>query len=271
MKHIHTFEQFLNESQITSIQEALQADGLEFVISHALKQTLRLNSYRGYKDNDTQSYEKTLFSLFHFETGYPKAGLTSKFFEGKVPGAYLGEIAKSAIKYLKTGKADENIIEFLAFLYYDAAPGGRHNLDEDRKRVAENLTPEVSKNKTVIDSLTRVADVLKSYSSGPAAARLNLAVAVGRKFSYSAYAGSNFVRVYQMAIEGLRKNKVKLDANSKIEFNEETSNISSKTISNSIGFSNVNLDEWSSYVTVDVDGKEYVIGSFEYSTGYGRY
>lgn len=272
MKNLRTFEDFVNESKIQSVNENLKESGLEFALSHALSWATKLKGYSGYKDNDPSSYEKTIFSLIYYKGDWSTSGLTPEFFDGKNPGAYMKDIAKEATNFLKTGKADTNLIEFLSYLYYMSSPGGRRqNLDNDRERISLHLTPETAKNPSLISAFSMFIPVLKSWSSGPAAARLNLALAVNEKFLYGRYAGYNFPKVYRMAIEGLRKNRVKLTPTSKIEFNNETSHVDNKTISNSIGFSQVDISTWTSYVTVDVDGKEFIVGSFESQSGYGRY
>lgn len=269
MKNIPTFENFVNESKLTSINEALQENGLDFATSHALKKTLRFRSAKGYKDGIDH---EPLFTLFHYEAGYPEAGLRPSYFT-KNPGAQLGEVAKSAAIYLRTGKATAPIVEFLAFLYTDAAPGGRSQgpIDEAVKIIEPSFTVENKDLPAMKDALTNLIDVLKSWSTGTPASRLNLAVAVNKCCSYSAYSGSDFVRVYAMIISSLKKNKIKLTPDSKIEINKNDTRVDSKTISNSIGFSQVDITNWSSAVTINVDGTEYVVGSFESSTGYGRY
>lgn len=269
MKNIPTFENFVNESKLTLIDEALQENGLDFATSHALKKTLRFRSAKGYKDGINH---EPLFTLFHYEAGYPEAGLRPSYFT-KSPGTQFGEVAKSAAMYLRTGKATTPIIEFLAFLYTDASPGGRSQgpITEAVKIIEPSFTVENKDLPAMKDALTNLIDVLKSWSTGTPAARLNLAVSVNKCCSYSAYSGSDFVRVYAMIISSLKKNKIKLTLDSKIEINKNDTRVDSKTISNSIGFSQVDITNWSSVVTINVDGTEYVVGSFESSTGYGRY
>lgn len=271
MKHLHTFEEFLTESKILNVNEELQKDGLDFVLSRALSWAIKLKGYKGYKDNDPSSYENTIFSLIYYKGDWASSGLDPEFFKGKNPGAYMKDIAKEATNFLKTGKGDTNLIEFLTYLYYKSFGGRIQNLDDERKKMTSQLTPETAKNPSLISAFGIFIPVLKSWSSGPAAARLNLALAVNEKFLYGRYAGYDFPKVYKMAIEGLRKNRVKLTPTSKIEFNNETSSISRDTISNSIGFSQVDISRWSSYITAIIDGKEFVVGSFESQSGYGRY
>jgi hypothetical protein len=269
MKNIPTFENFINESKLTSIDEALQENGLDFATSHALQKTLRFRSAKGYKDGIDH---KPLFTLFHYDAGWPSAGLRPSYFT-KSPGAQFKEVAKSAADYLRSGKATAPIIEFLAFIYTDAAPGGRSQgaITEAIERIEPSFTLANKDLPAMKDALTNLIEVLKSWSTGTPAARLNLAVAVNKECNYSAYSGADFEIVYKMVIAGLRKNKIKLTPDSKIEINKDVSRVDSKTISNSIGFTQVDITELSSSVTIDVDGTNYFVGSFESSIGYGRY
>ncbi len=249
--------------------EAVQESGLEFAASHGLKKTLRFMPYQGYKDGSNHA---PLYSLFSYDAGFPEAGLKANYFT-KTPGEQLKDVAKSAADYLRSGKATAPIIEFIAYVYTDSAPGGRSQapIADAIKRIEPEFTPANKDLPAMKDALTSLIAVLKSWSSGPAAARLNLAVAVNRVCNYSGYAGSDFTKVYSMVLEGAKKNKIKINPDSKIEINKDDTSVDSKTISNSIGFSSVEINQWRSVVTAIVDGTEFVAGSFENSSGYGRY
>jgi hypothetical protein len=270
MKKLHTFEEFVNESKMQTIQEAIDGDGLEFATSHGLKQTLGLQSARGYKDGMNHN---PLYSLFHYAAGFPQAGLNASYFTTNNPGDQLAEVAKSAAVYLRTGKATPPIVEFIAYLYTDSAPGGRSQapIEEAIKRIEPSFTVANKDLPAMKDTLTNLIAVLKSWSSGTPAARLNLAVAVNRVCTYSGYAGSDFTKVYSMIVASLRKNKIKLTPTSVIKVNKDNTSVDRRTIDNTSGFTSVEINEWNSVVTVDIDGKEYVAGSFQNSSGYGRY
>jgi hypothetical protein len=270
MKNIPTFEEFLSESLITRLNEDEQENVLDFAVRHGLGKAMRFKSSNGYKDG--QNHEP-LFSLFHYESGFPQAGLRKSYFKDDVPAEKFKAVIKSANDYLKTGVASEPILEFVAFLYKDASPGGRSqgSFEEGLERIRPDFNKENKDLPIIKDTLKYIIEVLKSWTSGTVAARLNLAVAVYAETSYSAYSGSDFTKVYGMIVSSLRKNKVKLAPNSEIKINKDNTYIDSRTISNSIGFAQVEINEWESTVTYTVDGKEYIAGSFTNSAGYGRY
>jgi hypothetical protein len=265
MRHIKLFENF------TKLDEgSMQKDGLEFAASHGLTQTKNFKHARDYKDGDKH---EPLFSLFHYQSDWPVAGLRASYFGDAVPAEKFKEVAKAAASYLKTGIAPEPLLHFVAYLYKDAAPGGRSQ--GDLEAGLERIRPEFNKENKDLpvmqERLKNLIDVLKSWSTGTPASRLNLAVAVSKKTSYSSYAGSDFEKVYRMILESLRKNRVRIQPDSKIEVDVNNTHVDSKTISNSIGYTQVDINRWESAVTYTVDGKEYVAGSFENQSGYGRY
>lgn len=224
--------------------------------------------YQDYKDLQNH---KPLFSLFHYESDWSKAGLRPEYFT-KVPGEQFTEVVKSASAYLKTGNVSNPIIEFITFLYRDTF-GARslQKYDVDFKRIADEFKPENKDLSAMKDPLTHIINILKSWSSGTAASRLNLAVSVYKVCTYSSYSGSDFEKVYDMCIECIKKNKIKIYPNSFVEINKKNTHISKDTIDNSIGFSQIDIDRWNSVVTLKIDGKEYIAGSFDKEIGYGYY
>lgn len=269
-QRIPSLDEYIFEEKINDLSEALKESGLEFAAHHGLEKSLRFMSYKDYKDN---ANHKPLFSLLHYESGWPTAGLRPDYFGDAVPGDKFKEVAKSASDYLKTGKASAPIIEFIAYIYTDAAPGGRSQgpISDAIERIKPEFNPENKDLPVMKDTLTKLIEVLKSWSTGTAAARLNLAIAVNKECNYSAYAGSDFEKVYRMVIEGLRKNKIKLQPDSKIVINKDNTHLSDDTISNSIGFSSIEINRWRSVVTVKINGKEFVAGTFDNESAYGRY
>ncbi|MCK9574545.1 MAG: hypothetical protein WC979_01425 [Candidatus Pacearchaeota archaeon] len=263
---IPSLNEFIFIEKSNAINEAIEESGLEFATRHGLEKTTTFKTY-------LKGEIRTVCSLFHYEAGWPTAGLRYTYFGDEAPVEKFKEVIKSATTYLKTGVASAPIIEFVAFLYTDAAPGGRSQgpLSDAIKRIEPEFKAANKDLPAMRDALTNIINVLKSWTSDAAASLLNVAVAVARKTSYSAYAGSDFTKVLTMTLDGLKKNKVKVTPTSKIEIDKNNTSISSDTIHNSIGFVQIDTQRWSSVVTVKVDGKEFIAGSFENQSAYGRY
>lgn len=262
-RRIHTFTAFINENEQKDAKEAL-----EFAIRHGLTQAMAFKPASEYKEGDDH---RALFSLFHYESGWPVAGLKPDYFGDEVPAEKFKGVVKSAKDYLKTGVASDPIVHFVSYLYTDAAPGGRSQgpIESAIKRIQPEFNEKNRTNLFVVTALNHIIKVLSSWSTGTPASRLNLAVAVKAKTRYTSYAGSDFEKVYGMIVGTLRKNKIKLKPDSKIEVDVNNSNVDSRTIYNSIGFSQIDIKKWESAVTYKVDGVEYIAGSFKNSSGYG--
>ena len=268
-KIFESFRDFSFEKNDQIIMESLEDSSLEFATSHGLIKTMGFKPFTGYKDG---SNHEPVFSLFHYESGWPRAGLRPSFFTD-TPLNVFKDIIKSASTYLKTGKASMPIIKLIAFLYTDANPGGRSQgpIEEAIKRIEPEFNEENKDNPSMVKILTRLIGVLKTWTGKLAASRLNLAVSVYKVSSYTGYMGSDFEKVYRMCIDGIKKNRIKIQPDSKIVINKDDTNVSTDTIDNSIGFTSIDISNWSSTVTMTVDGKEYIVGSFDNKSAYGRY
>lgn len=241
---------------------------LSYFFTQVLAASKRFKSSSEYKDNLNH---KPVFAFWFFDGGHPIPGLSHEFFGERVPSEVLGEISRDLTRYLKTGNVNSSILEFFTAIYLST----HRNLDaEFSNRVRSELDLDMTKHfrqAQVVGEIQDLARILKSWSIGPAAGRFNLAAAVNRVGRYSAYAGSDFERIYNLIVQSLRKNRVTLKPGSRIVVKKKVEQLSNQILLNSMGFSQVDIQRWNSMITYTIDGHEYLAGEFNSETGYGRY
>lgn len=263
-RYVNDFDLWLNEAEDKQGLSDLTRN--LWHINHAIKDGA------AYKDDSP----KALFDFFTCDGGHPIYGFPNSYL--KAPGNLFSQIIKDAKSYLASGKTPTALITMLE-KYIHERYAGYNRGEVDKKAFADratdalqrDFTPENKDNKFFAEEIPRLIEKLSSWNSATKLGRINIAASLLDATTYSSYAGSDFKEAYEMSMRAIKKLKLKVDQNAKIEFDKDAKSTKSEEYRNTGEFVSVTSNSYSNDLVMRIDGHEYPIGSYNTTSAYGRY
>ena len=207
-----------------------------------------------------------IYRVLPYETNYSQHAFTR---ESLINPSFTKAIS-SAKLYLKTGVLPVEFINVLVEVYSQRGFYSRGELK--KSEIHERIAKDFTGNKEILkDSITKAINILASWNKPAQLKQLNIAAHLLEVTKHSKYSGADFTSMYPKVLTTIRKNKLKIDADTVMKFEKSTELFNEETITGGRDFHTVNIRTCQNVLVLIMGKERYQIASYQTESGYGYY